>query len=120
MSSVPRPAANGTGPAAKARIPQPLTPATARLRTAARAAARACRSAVTRRRPPRFVLDETRARSFLYRALRRRAGDLGDGEGDGASPSETWGLAPGWTWPRSSAKTLATQRTSWTRPSRPE
>ena len=44
----------------------------------------------------RFTLDETKARAFLARALRRYAEDLGEGEGDGAAPGENWQLEPGW------------------------
>jgi hypothetical protein len=42
----------------------------------------------------RFQLDEARARAFLHRALRRRAGDLDDREGGGKW--EDWALEPGW------------------------
>jgi hypothetical protein len=42
----------------------------------------------------RFELDEARARAFLYRALRRWAGDLDDGEAGGKW--EDWTLEPGW------------------------
>lgn len=45
---------------------------------------------------PRFRLDEAAARAFLYRALRRHAGTLDDGEGDGAGKYEDWRLRPGW------------------------
>jgi len=44
----------------------------------------------------RFTLDETKARAFLGRALRRAAGDLKEGEGEGAALGENWELEPGW------------------------
>ena len=43
-----------------------------------------------------FELDEEKARAFLLRALRRHAGGLGSGQGDGAGPYESWELPPGW------------------------
>jgi hypothetical protein len=45
---------------------------------------------------PGFRLDEAAARAFLHRALRRHAGTLDDGEGDGAGKHEDWRLTPGW------------------------
>lgn len=41
-----------------------------------------------------FELDETKARAFLHRALRRYDGTLPDGEG--LSRDENWTLEPGW------------------------
>lgn len=44
----------------------------------------------------RFIFDEAKARAFLARSLRRYAGTLEEGEGDGAGRYENWQLEPGW------------------------
>lgn len=46
--------------------------------------------------PAGFRLDKEKARAFLGRALRRWAGTLAPGEGDGAGEKEDWQLPPGW------------------------
>lgn len=46
--------------------------------------------------PARFELDDSAARRFLRRSLRRHAGQLADGEGGGAGRYENWLLSPGW------------------------